>query len=142
MSETNFNNGLESEIAELSRQIEAKRRLLEQEKGLVIEDREAVSAVVKDRIISATEEAPLTSVTSDQDQTKNTNSNPSSSDYLDNLDETTTETINSLIAKLPVIGLQKTIALATEMNPYYLDVLHDALVNRLYEELVSQGYLK
>ena len=142
MSETNFNNGLESEIAELSRQIEAKRRLLEQEKGLVIEDREAVSAVVKDRIISATEEAPLTSVTSDQDQTKNTNSNPSSSDYLDNLDETTTETINSLIAKLPVIGLQKTIALATEMNPDYLDVLHDALVNRLYEELVSQGYLK
>src|SRR3989339_2285080 len=104
MSETNFNNGLESEIAELSRQIEAKRRLLEQEKGLVIEDREAVSAVVKDHIISATEEAPLTSVTSDQDQTKNTNSNPSSSDYLDNLDETTTETINSLIAKLPVIG--------------------------------------
>ena len=63
-------------------------------------------------------------------------------DYLDSLDESTAQVVNNLIAKLPEIGLAKTIALARETNPFYLDVLHDALTSRLYDELVAQGYLK
>ncbi|OHA61311.1 MAG: hypothetical protein A2556_01420 [Candidatus Vogelbacteria bacterium RIFOXYD2_FULL_44_9] len=129
-------NHLESEIADLSRQIEAKRLQLEQETGVMVEDREAVAEVIKDQLTSTDVETtvpvtvPVAKTTDDGD------------DYLDSLDESTAQVVNNLIAKLPEIGLAKTIALARETNPFYLDVLHDALTSRLYDELVAQGYLK
>lgn len=128
-------NHLESEIADLSRQIEAKRLQLEQEGGVMIEDRQAVAEVVKDHLmaVETTVPAPTTTAVTSSDD---------SDDYLENLDESTTQVVNGLIAKLPEVGLVKTIALARDTNPFYLDVLHDALTSRLYDELVAQGYLK
>ncbi|MFA6416227.1 MAG: hypothetical protein WCW56_01935 [Candidatus Paceibacterota bacterium] len=139
MTEGNVTNNLEGEIADLSRQIEAKRLQLEQEKGVMIEDREAVAEVVKDHLGSNSFETTVPPVAA---TTTATPANTSGDDYLETLDESTAQVINNLIAKLPEIGLAKTIELARETNPFYLDVLHDALVTRLYDELVAQGYLK
>lgn len=137
MSKGNLNTNLESEIADLSRQIEAKRLQLEQEKGVMIEDREAVAEVVKDHLISAGIENTVPAITATTTATPD-----DSDDYLETLDESTAQVINGLIAKLPELGLAKTIALAADTNPFYLDVLHDALTSRLYDELVAQGYLE
>jgi hypothetical protein len=106
----------------------------------LLEDREVVAEVIKDHIVSASESTPITSA--GDDTRSSTTSSSVGGDYLDTLDEETVETINGLVGRLPELGLVKTIELAQSMNPFYLDVYHDALVNKLYEELVAKGFLK
>jgi hypothetical protein len=140
MSETLNPEHLASEIADLSKRIEAKRQELEQANGVLIEDKEAVAAVVKDELLApvSTDEATSLSpkpVLDDQ-------ATGQAGDYLDNLDEETIETVNALIGQISTQGFIKTAALAKNMSPYYLDIFHDALVTRLYDELKAKGLLK
>lgn len=142
MSEGSATNKLELEIADLSRQIEDKRRLLEQEKGLIIEDREAIKAVVAEKLSSLVNNE--TAELANEPVSNHPVSQPhvTGGDYLDQLDESTIEVVNGLVARLPELGLEKTIAFAGSMDPYHLDVFHDALVTKLYDELVNNGFLK
>ncbi len=133
MSENFSSNNLETEIAELSKQIEAKRRLLESERGVLVEDREAVATVIKEELFSGQ--------TTEVMGAKTTSSEPSSN-YLDNVDEETVESVNALLSQIPEQGFRKTAALAEKMSPYYLDIFHDVLTTRLYDELKTRGYLK
>ncbi|MEK7091610.1 MAG: hypothetical protein AAB900_01350, partial [Patescibacteria group bacterium] len=72
---------------------------------------------------------------------KTTSSEPSSN-YLDNVDEETVESVNALLSQIPEQGFRKTAALAGNMSPYFLDIFHDVLTTRLYDELKTRGYLK
>ncbi|OJI08016.1 MAG: hypothetical protein COX02_02550 [Candidatus Vogelbacteria bacterium CG22_combo_CG10-13_8_21_14_all_37_9] len=134
MSEQISPLNLETEIAELSKQIESKRRLLEAEQGVLVEDRELVSAVLKEELFPSQISASTTKT--------NPNDDSASADYLDSLDEETVESANALLSRIPEFGFRKTVALAAKMGPYNLDIFHDVLTTRLYDELKTRGYLK
>lgn len=140
MAENFGSSHLETEIAELSKQIEAKRRLLESERGVLVEDREAVAAVVKDELFpsQATGAAGVPAAPA-----STTPATPAGTDnYLETVDEETVESVNALLGQIPEQGFRKTAALAENMSPYYLDIFHDVLTTRLYDELKTRGYLK
>lgn len=140
MAENFGQANLETEIAELSKQIEAKRRLLESERGVVVEDKEAVAAVVKEELFPS--QAPGAAGTPAAPAPAAKPAAVASTDYLDLVDEETAESVNALISQIPEQGFRKTAALAESMSPYYLDIFHDVLTTRLYDELKNRGYLK
>ncbi len=137
MSETYKENNLEAEIAELNREIEAKRAQLEKEKGIV-EERDVVKEVVSQHVYASDEVSdgaaiPAKSTSAPAVPTAN---------YLDGLDTDTILTVNSLISAIPEMGIKKTITKARTEHPLILDAFHDALVNNLYEELKERGLIK
>ncbi|HEY4483410.1 MAG TPA: hypothetical protein VI953_04530 [Candidatus Paceibacterota bacterium] len=120
---------IEAEIAALSQQIEAKRAQLESERGSHVETGEALHHVVSD----LTGHVPATPLP----QAKKLTSQPAKS-YLDDLDPADAEKVNALIDLIPKLGLFKTIARAKEQPAYILDAFHDALVDKLRDELKRQ----
>lgn len=136
-------DNLELEIAQLQQKIEEKKNLLEQQGGIV-EEKELVGSALREMFTGASAPSGVsqpavsggaTSVTSDQTVVRDTS-------YLDNIDNQTAETIGILIQKLPEIGIAKTVAEAELGGPFLVDVLHDALVDRMYDELVQRGFIK
>lgn len=125
---------LEAEIVELQKKIEEKKNLLET-KGGIIEERSLVSEAVSDLFSGAS--SPNLAVASSSGA--RTDDNKAS--YLDHLDNQTAETVTSLIEKMPQVGIAKVVAEAQMGNPYLIDALHDALVDKLYEELVTRGFI-
>lgn len=140
MAENFGSSHLETEIAELSKQIEAKRRLLESERGVLVEDREAVAAVVKEELFPSQAAGAAGMPAAPAPAAKPAGA--SATDYLDLVDEETAESVNALLGQIPEQGFRKTAALAENMSPYYLDIFHDVLTTRLYDELKNRGYLK
>ncbi len=131
-------NNLELEIAQLQQKIEEKKNLLEQQGGIV-EEKELVSSALNEMFTGSTGATPNVGAT------VSSSSQPVSdmgTSYLDNIDEQTAETISLLIQKLPTIGIVKVVAEAELAGPYLVDVLHDALVDKMYEELVQRGFIK
>ena|SRR3989344_7565596 len=120
---------IEAEIAALSQQIEAKRAQLESERGSRVEAGEALHHVVSDLTghVPANPASP-----------KATQGKPSGTSYLDDLDPADAEKVNALIDLIPKLGLAKTIAQAKEQPAYILDAFHDALVDKLRDELKRQ----
>ncbi len=138
----NNSNGLEAEIAELSRQIEVKRQQLESERGIV-SDREVVQEALADNFnvneaVTTTEQVGLDmSVTKPTPQVAQAPVVGQS--YLDTLDDQSVTIINNLISLVPVEGIKKTIKQALAHPPFILDAFHDALVDKLYDELKTRG---
>jgi hypothetical protein len=136
--EPKFEHNLESEIAELSREIEVKRRQLEAERGIV-EERELVSAVVAEKISSS----PAAISTEQVSNTiPSTVAGAKTDDYLAALDDHTVTAVNTLISTIPTEGLNKVITKARQFDPLVLDAFHDALVTKLYAELQTRGLIK
>ena len=54
------------------------------------------------------------------------------------MDPADAEKVNALIDLIPKLGLFKTIARAKEQPAYILDAFHDALVDKLRDELKRQ----
>lgn len=133
-------DNLEQEIAELQRKIEEKRNLLEQQGG-IIEEKEFVRESVKEILPQAqaqTEQTPETVRPAVKVEAPT-----GEVSYLDHLDEESLGIVNSLIEELPTLGLAKVVTKAESYNiPYLVDALHDALVDKLYEELKSRGFVK
>jgi len=134
---------IEAEIAELSRQIEEKRRTLEESRGISVEHKEAISEVVrehvfKDRASKFTPQQPTPAVSPPRDR-KTVISQQS---YLDNLSPEMASEVNRLIELVPTKGLMAAIAEARNAEPFVLDAFHDALVDKLYDELKSRGIIK
>jgi hypothetical protein len=134
---------LEAEIAELSRQIEAKRKQLEVENGIV-SDQEIVAQTVAESFTTLALEQSTTSeqVGVDVTPASVSTSLPPSATYLDTLDEESVVTLNTLIAMVPEQGVGKAIRVAASHGPFMLDAFHDALVDRLYAELQTRGLVK
>ncbi|MCX6713415.1 MAG: hypothetical protein NTY66_04390 [Candidatus Vogelbacteria bacterium] len=143
MSE-NLNGGLEAEIAELSRQIEEKKRALEGTSGIVHEDKELVSEAVAEHFYSQAPVSGGTPVAVSDDSTVPVVKKPVpvADDYLSTLPPETVEQLNGYISMIPASGIRPTIAKVQTESPFLLDAFHDALVTRLYDELVSRGIVK
>lgn len=123
------NNNLESEIAELSLKIEEKRRQLETENNMV-SDKEVVKDITSEIVFS--DDGGVV------EKTKGTT--PTS--YLDSLDENTVSLVNDYINMVNQKGIRHTLKQLRQEDPFYLDVVHDALVDKLYEELKNRGLVK
>jgi hypothetical protein len=135
----NKSKDLESEIAMLSEQIDAKRSLLEAERGIV-SDHEVLKETVAENFFADTElnksgtaEAPGLNI-------KPTVTKPSTS-YLDSLDDEAVSQVNILVQMVSDKGIRKTVAYAVSNSPFILDAFHDLLVDKLYEELKSRKIL-
>jgi hypothetical protein len=130
------NSVLEAELAELSRQIEKKRSELERERGIVVESKTMLREIVSKEVVPSqgTSDGVVTSASAPTPST-GTGSVTVAPTYLDSLDPDSYERVMSLITAVQTDGIKKTIARAREESPYILDAFHDALVDKLYEEL-------
>jgi len=133
-------NVLELEIAELQKKIEEKKNQLEQQGGIV-EERDLVASAVKEIFLPGQAVPVSTQPVTDTGAVAHTT--PTTSDrsgsYLDHLDEQTAATVSELIQKVPTVGIAKVVTEAELAGPYIIDALHDALVDKLYDELKSRG---
>lgn len=125
-------NRIEQEIADLTKQIEAKRRILESEKG-IIEEKEIVRDVVAEKISGS-----IPSFSSQKSQIKN----DKSISYLDNVDSETEETVNGLISIAFSKGIEAAIKEAENYDAYIMDAFHDAMTDKVYDQMKSQGLVK
>lgn len=126
MQEQPSREAVEAEIAELSRAIEAKRASLA-EGGKTLENPEELRAAIKEQILDiAVPAAPAHVVV----HTPN--------DYKDTLDPASADKVNAFLEQTFADGIRKTLSRIAGEDPFIVDVYHDALVDRLYDELVSR----
>lgn len=138
----NHAGDIESEIAELSRQIEDKRRLLEQKQGVIsnIDEKELLKEAIADSFSLGEAEISET-----PEQTENLNQEVKQTPtghYFDYLPEDSIAKVNQLISQVPQVGILGVIKKARQETALVLDAFHDALVDKLYEEMKSRGLLK
>ena len=139
-------NNLEQEIADLQKMIEAKRDQLEKDGGIV-EEKELVSQSVHEMFLDATE-PKAGQTTSPQNSSAITPTSatpqavPTTGSYLDYLDDQTAEVINGLVAQIGTKGITAVINEASVQEPFVIDAFHDALVDKLYDELKTRGLVK
>lgn len=136
-------NNLEQEIAELQKMIEVKRDQLEKEGGIV-EEKELVRQSVKEMFFAGqtapVQVAPITAPAAQASVPVNPPSGDGS--YLDYLDPQTTEIINGWIDQIPSQGIVPVIEKIVNQEPFVIDAFHDALVDKLYDELKVRGLVK
>jgi hypothetical protein len=117
----------ESEVAQISMEIEERRNKLEKEAG--IESHEQVAKeVIREAIQRAAARAPTTS-------SEETDS------YLDSASPEDAHHVNELIDLIYEKGLTEAVKEAQIRSPYILDAFHDALVEKLYNTLKSANYI-
>lgn len=138
MAET-VTNPIEAEIAALTREIEIKRRALEAQNGIVSEgeDKEFVRTALAEKIRQSFSAAPPASSVSSAVPVPPPPPKPASqgASYLDSLDDATSAKVNVLIQEFFTKGLERAIRDAKNEEPYVMDAFHDALTDKLYEEL-------
>ena len=143
---------IEAEIAQLQKLIEQKRNLLEQEHGIV-EEKELVRSAVEGLLsaeggISLGQATQSTDDDSGSDQAQSipkvvaADKSVKGGSYLDHLDDSSATTINAFIQQIPQAGIIKTVNQVIAESPFVVDAFHDALVDKLYEELKAQGIVK
>jgi len=135
-------NVLELEIAELQKRIDEKKNVLERQGGIV-EEKELVAGAVKEMFLAGQSAPVSTQPVATTPATAHTT--PQTIDgqgsYLDHLDEQTAQIVTELIQKVPTEGIAKMVKEAELAGPYVIDAFHDALIDRLYDELKSRGIL-
>jgi len=133
-------NNLEIEIAQLQQRIEEKKNLLEQQGG-IIEEKELVSNALNEMFTGS---GGVLASQTPSNQVKVSTGKTSDPDvsYLGNIDEETVRDVNALIEKLPSLGIAGVVREAELGGAYLMDVLHDVLVDKMYEELTQRGLIK
>jgi len=126
-------NNFEQEVALISKAIESRRNALEREQGIV-EEKEIARGIISEKIKEGT---PPPTPPQSSSQAKNA----SNKSYLDVLDEENAQKVSVLILLMREKGIKKAILEARENDPYVLDAFHDALVDKLYDELKKDGYI-
>lgn len=139
MSEYQKDNILENEIAELNREIEAKRAELELKKGITSE-RGALHEVVAEKLDKSSADAAALRQELQANMAGGSQSAQSQSGgYLNSLSDEQVETVNHLVGLIASKGIKNAIAEAKKLDPFLLDAFHDALVDKLYDELANRG---
>lgn len=131
-----------SELALLEREVAIARARLEAAQGITVEHKEAVREVVAEKIYGS-ERPAIASSPVVQIQTSTTvspSTKPLASDhYLSTLSDEDVVKVNELISAVGTDGIQKTIDRAKNELPFILDAFHDALVDKLYDDLKARG---
>ena len=139
-------NRLEKEVAELSRQIESKRRALAQERGIIEEEvsgKEAFKQVLlnDDLVIEEDEQNTSAEYSSVLDDFKSIDFETVS--YWENLDQEIQLEVKTLIDLIFEKGLAYSLKAAKKNNiPIIIDTYHDILIKTLYNQLKSKGLVK
>ena len=139
-------NNLEQEIADLQKMIEAKRDQLEKDGGIV-EEKDLVRQSVKEMFLNtSTPKAGQTIPSQNSSAITSTpaisQTVPATGSYLDYLDDQTAEVINGLVSQIGTKGITAVINEASAQEPFVIDAFHDALVDKLYDELKTRGLVK
>ena len=87
------------------------------------------------------EVAPIQSVSTISTGTTATGG-ASGASYLDRLDDESATKLNTYIAEIGQYGIVKTLNKVMTEEPFIIDALHDALIDRLYDELKAKGLIK
>ena len=146
MSEFTPGATLEAEIVALSQKLAEKKRQLEASAGgQILDERELLAEIVAEEAVAEKELSvpTVTPVTTINAPTKpNVSVNKKAVDYLDTLDQKTTETVNGYIAIVGTKGLRAALLMVQgEVDPIVIDVFHDVLVTKLYEELKTRNLI-
>ncbi|MEK7520824.1 MAG: hypothetical protein AAB560_01980 [Patescibacteria group bacterium] len=128
MPEGAFQNNLEAEIAQLSAEIEQKKAALEKERGFVSE-REVLKETLREKIFPASASQMISTV-------------PPTGAAAPVVQGNDGHKVNQLVNQALSDGLTAAIKEARESSPYILDAFHDALVDKLHEELVKRNIIK
>lgn len=128
-------NTIEQEIMDLSKKIEEKRRVLEEQNG-IIEEKELVRSAVAEKVSQAAPQT-ISTVQPIQTQTKTT-----SKSYLDVIDEKSATEVNRLIEIVFSKGITAALKEVENEEPFIMDAFHDALIDKMYDELKSRGIVK
>jgi uncharacterized coiled-coil protein SlyX len=135
---------IEAEIAQLQKMIEIKRNQLEAQSGIV-EEKELVRSAIQEMITEsaetdseATSSRPVIAAKTKAAPT----GGASGASYLDRLDDESATKLNTYIAEIGQYGIVKTLNKVMTEEPFIIDALHDALIDRLYDELKAKGLIK
>jgi hypothetical protein len=135
------NNSIEAEIAELSQKIAEKRKELESSKGIV-EEREVVKSAIGEKISNNVPQAVSAALSATGANTKASGAGtppPAGKSYLDYIDEESRAIVEDLVESVFVNGLEKTLKGLEMQEPYIIDVFHDVLTDKIYDELKKRG---
>lgn len=136
-------NVIEQEIAELAKRIQEKRKILEEQNG-IIEEKDLVRSAVAEGI----SKSPLSQTSSSSQTAQKAATTTASSgqkadaSYLDTLDEESGAEVNRLIDVAFTKGIATAFSEVSKDEPYIMDAFHDVLVDRLYEDLKKKGIVK
>lgn len=144
MEQPGERRAIEQEIAELSKAIEEKRAILERE-DRVFEEKELVRTVAHETIAGLklyTMGPPAAKPAPSEPPPAAPPPPPPSGHYLDNLDEESHSRVQSLVNETFHKGIKKTLPKLQHEEAFVIDAYHDALVDKLYEELKTRGVVK
>lgn len=143
---------LQSELAALESEIAKVRERLAVKQGMKIEHlpaetgKEAMREVLAGKIFggerSPASVSPAASQVTAVQQSEPVQTTSNTKSYLDLLSAEEISRVNELIQHVSRDGITKTIERAKSEAPFILDAFHDALVDRLYDELIQTGVLK
>lgn len=132
-----ISSNLEQEIALLEQEIAAKRAELEKKSGMAVESKEVLRHVVAEKIGG---EGAIPKAR--PPEPAKVGSSGAVTSYLDALDPDSVAKVNDLIAQVSERGIARTIEEAKKQEPFILDAFHDALVDKLHEELKARGIIR
>ncbi|MEI6296872.1 MAG: hypothetical protein WCO84_04480 [bacterium] len=133
-------NIIEAEIAELTKRIQEKRKVLEEQNG-IIEEKDLIRSAVAEGISSSPSSQTSSSSQKTTVTTKSTEQKTDIS-YIDTIDPKTGEEVNRLIEIAFTKGIEAAFSEVSKDEPYVVDAFHDVLVDRLYEDLKNRGIVK
>lgn len=129
-----FTDAIEAEINELNQQIAEKRKLLEEQRGIVHENApEAKEVSQREAVLATLKEQSGAPVASGGAQAAS-----SAVSYLDSLDEPVAARVNDLITQAFSKGISAAVKAAQNEHPSVVDAFHDALADRLMGELKAR----
>jgi len=133
MAEEFLTRAFESDIADLARTIEQKRRSIESESGIISEsEKEMVRETIAQKRGHIMGVNTTTTVPTKKAQQKS---------YLDDLSLEDQKTVRSLLSVVEEKGLKRALVEAETKGPYILDVFHDELTDKLYTVLKERGHI-
>ena len=122
------NNTLERDIERLGREIAERKNLPENQK---VPERELVKRAIAPVILQAQNK-------SQTDEKKEPEESRALPEYLKEIPEEIKIKVKDLINEVFNKGLVKTVQEAAKADPFVLDAFHDALTDKLFEELKAR----
>ena len=127
-------NALEADIEKLSKEIADKRQLLEH-KGL--SEREIIKKIIHPIV----KQAPIINQQSDVSGKIADTQNQNLPDYLKDAPADIKLQVEKLIDLAMYYGIEKAAKTANQFNAFIVDAFHDAITDKLYDELKNRGIL-